>query len=138
MMRRMAIIAAACALLAGCSVGKDSAAAGTAIRDFHSKLNAGEFADIYDQSGAGMKAAATEDKLTALLEAVHRKLGAYVSGSQTGWNENFNTSGHTIRIQYASKFERGDATESFVFQLDGKGTPALAGYNIDSMALITN
>ena len=137
-MRRLAIIAAACAFLTGCSVGQDSAAAGTAIQDFHSKLNAGEFAEIYDQSGASMKAAATEDKLTALLDAVHRKLGAYVSGSQTSWNENFGTTGHTIRIQYASKFERGEATETFVFQLDGKGTPALVGYNVNSMALITN
>ena len=85
-----------------------------------------------------MKAAATEEKLTALLDAVHRKLGQYVSGSQTGWNDSVTTGGHVVRIQYASKYERGDAEETFVFLMDTGGGASLAGYNVNSLSLITN
>ena len=46
-----------------------------AVPKFHEQLDAGQFQDIYDQSGEDLKQAANRQEFIALLDAVHRKLG---------------------------------------------------------------
>jgi hypothetical protein len=137
-MRKVALVAAAAAaLVAGCSPLQDAKSADAAIADFHQKLDATDFAGIYGGSSPELKTAAGEDKMVALFAAVHRKLGNFQSGKDVGWNDNVNTGGHFLTINYAAQYDRGTATESFVYRIDG-AQARLAGYHINSDALILN
>ena len=123
--------------LAACSAGTDVPVADKAVARFHTMLDAGQNAQIYADSAPEMKGAANEAKLTALLAAVHRKLGAVTKAQQRGWNDQVNTGGHFVTLNYATTYARGEAAENFVYKItDGKAQ--LAGYNVNSDALIIN
>ena len=135
-MHRNAVAAlAAGLLLAGCSMKEDMAAGDKAVTAFHQALDAGQFQQVWAQSAQDMKTATPQDRLTAMLDAVHRKLGRFKSGSQIGFNDNVSNSGHMVTINYQAQYEKGAASEQFVFRIDG-GKALLAGYNINSDALI--
>ena len=123
--------------LAGCSVGADIPAAQKAVVRFHTMLDAGQSAQIARDSAAEMKGATTEPKLTALLDAVHRKLGTVKKAQQNGWNDQVNTGGHFITLNYATSYTRGEAIETFVFKI-ADGQAKLAGYNVNSDAMLIN
>jgi len=123
--------------LAGCSVGTDIPVAEKAVARFHTMLDAGQNAQIYQESAPQMKDAAAESKLTDLLAAVHRKLGTVTKAEQRGWNEQVNTGGHFVTLNYATTYARGDAAETFVYKIAGEKAE-LVGYNINSNALIIN
>lgn len=120
-------------VLAACSPTKDIAQADTAIADFHKHMNAADFDGIYAGASPDMKQSTTPDALDKLLEAVHRKLGDFRSGSTSRWNDNVATGGHFLTIAYAAKYEKGDAEETFVFRLDGDRA-SLSGYHVSSNA----
>lgn len=123
--------------LAGCSLGADVPVAEKAITAFHAQLDAAQFGPIYIQSADEMKKATTQAHLTDFLAAVHRKLGLFRSGKSIGWNDNVNTGGHYITINYQATYQRGPAAENFVYRIDdGKAT--LVGYHVNSDALIIN
>jgi hypothetical protein len=124
-------------LVAACSPGSDLPVAENAVATFHQELNAGAFDTIYSNSSADMKRISSEPDMLKLYDAVHRKLGDFQSGSQTGWNDNVSTGGHFVTLVYASKYQRGAATENFVYRIDGDRA-ALAGYHVASNALIEN
>lgn len=84
-----------------------------------------------------MKNASTEAALTALLAAVHRKLGMFRSGKPVSWNDNYSTGGEFVTIGFVADYERGAAQESFVFRITD-GAAKLAGYHVNSNALILN
>ena len=136
-MRKAWLVAMSSLGLAACSPTADLVQTDGAVAGFHNALNAGRFDPIYDGAAQDLKAAATRDKLNGLLTAVHRKLGAFKSGSRVGWNDNVTTGGHYVTVNYAANYERGHANEEFVFRIsDGKA--ALAGYHVNSDALILN
>jgi DNA phosphorothioation-dependent restriction protein DptG len=130
-------VAAVTALAAGCSPLQDTKSADTVIADFHQKLNTGDFAGIYNASSPELKAADPQDKIVQVLSAIHRKLGMFKSGKDTGWNDRVTTGGHFLSIGYAAQYERGTATESFTFRVDG-AQARLAGFNVNSEALLLN
>lgn len=138
-MRRMAIAATAATmlLLVGCSAVQDAKAADAQIAAFHQKLNAQDFAGIYAGAGPELKASATQDEMVQLLSAIHRKLGAFQSGADTGWHENLTTGGHFLTVTYSARYERGAATERFEYRMRG-AQAQLSGYHISAPALITN
>ena len=135
-MKRFAAVAALM-LLAGCSMGQDMSTAQAGVTTFHKQLNAQAFDQIYDDASADLKAAAPPAKLINLLSAVHRKLGDFQSGSAVGWNDNATTSGHFLTVHFQANYARGKADETFVYRIDN-GAAVLAGYNINSDALIEN
>ncbi|WP_198351175.1 DUF4019 domain-containing protein [Flavisphingomonas formosensis] len=124
-------------VLAGCSAGKDLPLAEQGVTDFHKKLDAGQFDALYAAAGDDLKRSATAATWDQLLAAVHRKLGAFKSGSSAGWNDNFTPSGHFLYLNYASDYERGKAQENFAFRITG-GKALLVGYHVNSDALILN
>jgi hypothetical protein len=137
-MRKTAIAALALAAqAAACSPMQDMHAADGEIATFHQKLDAQDFAGIYGASAPEMKGASTQDSLVRLLAAIHRKLGNFRSGKDVGWRDNVNTSGHYLSISYSATYDRGAATEDFVYRIDG-AKALLAGYHISSDALILN
>lgn len=123
--------------LAACSAGTDIPLADSAVSRFHTLLDAGQNAQIYGDSAPEMKGTTSEAKLTALLAAVHRKLGTVSKAEQKGWNDTVNTGGHFVTLNYATTYARGEAAETFVYKIaDGKAR--LAGYHVNSDALIIN
>lgn len=129
------LIAALVILLAGCSMSADTKMAEGAVERFHTMLDAGQFQDIYAESADDLKKVTTQEKLTALLEAVHRKLGVMKSSMKQSWNVNYHTSGTFITLIYATAYQGGDAREQFMYRLEGADAK-LAGYYINSDALV--
>jgi hypothetical protein len=135
-MRFLAIVAAALALSA-CSIGKDIPVAEAAAVSFHQQLDAGKFVDTWQNAAPDLRAVTPKDKWLALLDAVHRKLGKFKSAKTVGWNDNFNNGRHFIVLNQQAEYERGSAQEQFVYRIDA-GKAALAGYHVNSEALILN
>jgi hypothetical protein len=123
-------------VLSGCSGGKDLGAAQKEIASFHAQLNAGQFDQLYSAASPAWKQASSQSDSRQLFTAIHTKLGAYQSGKQNSWRVNYGTGGTTILVLYDSKFQKGDAQETFTYRRSGNDTK-LEGYNINSRALIT-
>ena len=136
MVRQFAILAAA-VTLASCSSSADISAAQAGVKTFHSQLDAGQFAAIYQAADPRFRQAAPSADFEKMLGAIRRKLGTTVSTRQTGFRVNYHTAGNTVELAQQTRFQRGEGAESFVFALSG-GKVALLGYNIQSQALIVN
>jgi len=135
-MRKSAWILAGAVALAGCSIGQDVPLAEAEATNFHKLLDAGKFDAIWQGASADLTSS-PKANFEKLLDAVHRKLGAFKGAQQQGWNDQATTSGHFITLTYQSHYEKGDAAENFVYRIDG-GKAHLAGYHINSDALIYN
>ena len=121
--------------LSGCSLTADVSVATKAVDAFHRQLNAGQFVAIYAATSPAFKASTTEPQFEALLDAVHRKLGAFQSDTATGWNVNATTGGTFAALTFTSSYTGGQAQEQFTYRLAG-GRAALASYQINAPALI--
>ena len=121
--------------LAACSFGKDVGATQEAVGAFHQAYNAGNIGKIYDDSSEAMKSNTTAADLARVFDTLHRKLGAYKSSNSVGWNENMNTNGTVVTVDYAGTYERGKTEERFQF-LIVNGKPKLLNFNINSPALL--
>jgi hypothetical protein len=137
MWKRFAAIALVTSALSACSVGTDLPLAQAAIVTFHQHLNAGDYASIYVNSSVDMKTASTQVDLVKLLDAIHRKLGAYQSGTTTNWRDNLTTGGHFVSIMVTAKYDNGSADEAFDYRIDGNKA-LLAGYHVTSNAMLEN
>jgi hypothetical protein len=135
-MRVLAIIAAALALSA-CSIGKDVPVAEAAATSFHQQLDAGKFVDTWQYAAPELRAATPKDEWLKMLDVVHRKLGKFRSTKTVGWNDNFNNGQHYVVLNQQAEYERGSAQEQFVYRI-AAGKAALAGYHVNSNALILN
>ncbi|WP_404711758.1 DUF4019 domain-containing protein [Sphingomonas sp. MMS24-J13] len=136
-MRTLTTLIAGAACLAGCSVAANRSAAEAGIADFHKALDAGQFDTIYDGASPDMKTASAPQAFGGMLAAVHRKLGAFRSGTAVNWNDSHTMKGEFVTISYAAIYERGKAQESFAYRMLS-GRAELAGYHIASDALILN
>ena len=136
-MQRTLVGIVALAFLTGCSVGADTKDVEAAIPVFHRQLDAGQFDRIYADASDELKRGTTQSDMVQLLSAVHRKLGVFRSGKGAEWNDNMTTNGHFVTEVYSAQYARGTATESFVYRVSGP-RPLLAGYHINSTALILN
>ncbi|HEX4737461.1 MAG TPA: hypothetical protein VH331_07860 [Allosphingosinicella sp.] len=135
-MRKDLIVLTAAVLVAGCSAGKDEAAAAQAVVQFHHQLDAAQYEAIYDATTPEMKASTPKASFVRFLDAVHRKLGAVKDTKTQGWGVNYNTSGGTVTLTYQTQFANGSGTEQFVYRTGS--APALLGYHINSTDLIAN
>src|SRR4051812_47902773 len=132
----LAIVVLCVAVIACKSITEGKPAAEAAVKTFHSLLDQARYSDIYSASDSRMKDAATEADLTKILNAVHTKLGNVKSSNMSNWRVgNYNLTSTATLVQ-ETQFEKGKATETFAFILDGKNA-VLAGYNIISNDLIT-
>lgn len=136
-MRKLLAGLACLGVLAACAPGADLPLGEASIVSFHQKLNAQDFDGIYAATSPEFKGASSRADFVPVLAAIHRKLGAFQSGSSAGWNDSMMTSGHMLTINYSSKYERGSANEAFLFHIEGDKA-VLAGYHVTSNALIVN
>jgi hypothetical protein len=124
-------------MVTGCSLGANLPASEAAIGRFHTEFNAAQFDGIYDAATDAFKAAAPKPMFEKFMNAVERKLGKFKTGKNEGWKEYTGTGGHTVSVTFQAEFEKGPATESFVYSVaDGK--VALQAYNVNSPLLVLN
>jgi len=135
MLLKLTFILAAILFASSCASPADTAVAERQVIQFHQQFDAASYADIYEQSAPEFKAATTADKFVALLEAVHRKLGATKSSEKQNWLVNFYTSGTFVTLTYKTTFAEGDGIEKFVYKKEDNEAK-LIGYNINSNVLI--
>lgn len=99
-------------------------------------MNAGKFDDLYYASGKEMQDAVDVAGFEELLGAIQRKLGKAGNSKQIGWNINYVNGKAYVTLTMETMFDKEKATETFVYVTSAESTK-LAGYNIQSMALIT-
>lgn len=129
-MRRL-MTGAALLALTGCSIGADLPVAQKAVEQVHTRLNAGQCAQIRDDAATEFKQVSSVENWSGLCAQLIAGLGKFVSLKQTGWNDEIGTSGHLMRVTYDSVFEKGKATEQFLFRI-ASGKAMLIGYHINS------
>ena len=132
----LALIVICVSVIACGGLTEGKAAGDDAVKEFHSLLDEGKFAEIYAASDQQMKDAATQEELEKLLNAIHTKLGKVKESTNRGWNvRQFNLT-KSINMVQETVFENGKGTEEFGFIVDGKKA-TLVNYHINSMDLIT-
>jgi hypothetical protein len=110
-------------------------AATTATDDFHARFNREDYSGIYATASESLRREASEEQLTKLLTAIHKKLGAVKGSKQTLWKVFVGTGGTQVTLDYETDFEGGQAREDFVW-LVGGAQARLLGYHINSNALV--
>jgi hypothetical protein len=133
-MRFLPIVAAVSIGLAGCSAGRDKAAAEAGVETFRQALAAGRYAEIYRNAGPEFRQSGTEESAAGFLGSVHQRLGNVRTANQTGWRVNYQPGDSRAVLNYSTEFERGRGTEEFVFRIS-EGESILIGYHIDSNEL---
>ena len=136
-LRHMCALVLALVLVAGCSASQDTTAAKEQVAHFRELMAAQQFGQIYAEASDDLKKTTREQDLVNLLSAIDRKLGAVKTAADNGWKVDFNTAGTRITLSFKTEYERGTAIETFVYRMR-EGRPQLAGYNINSTALIVN
>ena len=118
MIRALLFLVAIVCAASGCSMSADTAAAEQGVTKFHSMLDAGQFDQIYDESSSVMKNASTKEKLVAILDAVHHKLGNVKSSSQTGFSVNYLNGSTHIVLTCKTIFDHPSSTLSVRNRID--------------------
>jgi hypothetical protein len=98
-------------------IADDKRSVDEAIGALHQRLNAHEYKQIYDDAHASLKASQTEADYSDLLKKLREGLGEvqYVTDK---WINVIVGPSIEIRAIYNSTFDKGDATEMFVFVRD--------------------
>jgi hypothetical protein len=118
--------------LLGCSAAEQTALAEEQVVQFHRRLNSGDFEGVYDTATNEFKSSARKEDILELLRTVHAKLGLVTETKKLNWNVNYHTSGTFVTIVYETSFQRGKASERFVFRIEAR-EPKLVSYNVDSL-----
>jgi hypothetical protein len=123
-------------LLSGCSdTINGKAIAEPEVARFHERLKTRDFEGLYESTSSEFKAAAPKTQILALFEAIDRKLGALEETKQINWNVNTYNLVTTVVLVYSTKFQDGEATETFTFRIKDN-VPELLGYNISSLDML--
>lgn len=107
--------------------------ANAAVREFHKKLNQGQYEEIYREADEGFSRPGKHDQLVRFLEAVHVRLGNADVANLANMRVNASTGGTFIVAQYNTTFDHGSAVETFTW-IRSSGALKLSGYNIQSNA----
>ena len=122
--------------IAACSFSADADLAEAKVPEFHALLDAGDAHAIYAASADDLKKSVSERDFVAFIDAIHRKLGPVKSMEKPAWQSSHMPGGTFVTLTYKTQFSEGEATERFVYRIVGDQA-TLAGYNINSLALIT-
>jgi hypothetical protein len=102
------------------------------------EVAAGEFARVYEQAADEWRASVSSEENERVLARVRDTFGRVQSRSPVAASERGGASGgggeHTVSVSYNTRFERGDAVESFTLVERG-GRWQMARYSVNSDAL---
>lgn len=124
-------------LIAGCGVQEALEKGEKEVALFHKRLNGERYPDIYRATAPDFRKVTSREDFDRLLQAIRAKLGKVQSTKQVGWEANTVNGLSTVTLGMETKFERGEARESFTFTNESEQLEML-GYNIEAPALIYN
>jgi hypothetical protein len=98
---------------------------------FHLRYNAGQFDQIYDDASLYLRKSANRDALIGAMRKAKNDYGAFerVESSRISVVRG---SPVEVRAVYTSSFEKGDATEWFIFVVEGRDI-RLRSYNVQGI-----
>ena len=129
-----AVIVVAIPLVArSCERARDAAEA--ASLEFRMRMARGAYGEIFQSATLEFRSSTTELDFAKAMEGVKERLGVWQWSGEPIWKVFAGTSGQTVTLVYSSHFERGTATEDFVWRVQ-HGQPALAGYHVTSSTLV--
>lgn len=123
-------------LFAGCHANDSVKIAASSAEAFHDRYDSRQFTDIYRTATPEFKLTAPEAGFLAFIQSVYRRLGSFTSGARINWRINVGTGGTVVVLTYDSRFERGNAQETFTLLVSGE-TALLQAYNITSPVLLS-
>jgi len=134
----------ALALLLTTSCGLKNASAGippgveSAIGTVTEDISQERYDKVYSESSELWKHDATPEQSTQVLRTLHAKLGKVESRAMNSASEQQNSGGalkgHAFIVSYQTKFERGEAMETFTV-IEENGQWKLARYLVNSTGL---
>ena len=93
------------------------------------------FDDMYLTASSVFREGLSQEDHHQMMHGVEDRLGRLMRRSLAGWRTTTNFSGgSSVMLQYASRFEKGDASEILTFIWDGADW-RLKGYHINSSVL---
>lgn len=128
------IIAAAGLFAAGCEAAKGKPFAEKAVGEFHSQLNAQQFAQIYAAASPEFKKSTEEATAVGYFTLVHTKMGEYKSTNQTGFNASVDNGVSSVTLNYDTEYANGKASETFIYKVEGEKV-SLVSYKVESDAM---
>jgi hypothetical protein len=134
-MKRTAFSVALMLAMGGCSAVQDRTTAENAATEFHRRLDAGRFHEIYASASDDFRAAGTEAGMDRFLGTIHRRFGLFEDATPRAWRVNYTGGGTIVSLSYVAHFMRGDLAENFTFRVAG-GSASLVGYHATSDALV--
>lgn len=121
-------------LTTNCSLIKELQYTEEAVADFHTKLNEGNFDEIYEQASSSFRNSLDKKEVVRLLTKVRQKLGKVQSTSRQKFHIDKSSALiitlTTVTVSYKTEFSNRTAEEKFVFFIDGKKAKLLS-YNVD-------
>jgi hypothetical protein len=109
----------------------------SAIDNITNDLARGDYEKIYTEAAEEWRQTASSDESRAHLERIRNALGQMITRAQLSAQERdhaSNSAGHTLVVNYNTKFERADAIETFTL-VERSGRWLLARYAVNSNAL---
>jgi hypothetical protein len=129
-----AVILIALPLLAS-SCARAREAADAASQEFRMRISRGEYDEIVRSAAPEFQAATTVGDFAKGMESLKERLGAWQFSEEPVWKVLAGFRAQTVTLIYHSHFERGAATEEFVWRVR-QGRPILAGYHVNSAAQV--
>lgn len=109
-------------------IDEDKALTMKAIEQLHERLNLGRFDEIYGNTSEAYRSARKRDDALVAMKLTRVQFGAFQDATHTEINVIVGAPVQ-IRAVYNSTFEKGAATELFVFLKEDRG-PRLAEYQV--------
>jgi hypothetical protein len=106
----------------------DKRLATAAVERFHAQINAGQFQTIYNEAAPAFQSAGGPGTLIAAMTQSKQKFGDVIQAVQVAAKV---FPGGQVRFVYNTRFQKGDATEMFIWQSDGQKA-SLVLYKIQS------
>ena len=119
-----------------CAPNENRLTAERAVVDFHQKLNAAQYHEIYDGSDPEFRNAISESDAIAYFAAISTKLGIAKNSELKDWSVDFSANRALVTLFYDTDFVEGRAREEFIWHVHGDRA-TLFRYNISSPTLVT-
>lgn len=123
--------ALAALLLAACNPMAQLNEAEAQVESFHDTYNEGDARALYGLTGEPFREVTSAQDMVDLVALVDERMGKVVSSEREGININSDNGTTTTTVTMKTEFEKGEATETFIFMGSGEDM-GLVGWNVDS------
>ena len=117
-----------CVLLSSCGFRKSRMLAEQAVKQFHQRLDSGQYETIYEQADQSLKDSRQKAEFITSLRDLHEKLGKAGKTTMGGFQlMSVSGQGSGVALVMQTEFARGLVEERFVWRLKD-GTAELSAY----------